>query len=230
MTSKLLIYNSHNGILLNVLSPWSLISSWLWVDSGCHQSDTILCRGLCFISFISSTYEAANYLFTCGWLQVELSTWASKHTPGSVWPKQMFNIDPYTHVSFVTLASWAWGVQSRLLLSWKCDQHASSNPHSIYLFCLLLPTVLPGCTDRGKNMRTTRYILIQNKSAAVTGRFFSFTCRLNIWVFPQSGCVNGTECRPNVRACMCVFVCLSDLPSLPCLFLDHTDCRELDLM
>lgn len=84
------------------------------------------------------------------------------------------------------------------LLSWKCDQHASSNPLSIYLFYLPLPTVLPDWTRRKK--------VIQNKSAALTGCFLFLYLQpefLSGFFFPQNEC--GTECRQHT---MCVWTCV----------------------
>lgn len=109
------------------------------------------------------------------------------------------------------------------LLSWKCDQHASSNPLSIYLFYLPLPTVLPDWTRRKK--------VIQNKSAALTGCFLFlylqpeflsgfFFLRMNVGLNAGS-----TQC-----VCGHVCVCLCDLLSPLFLILAHTDCRlKLDL-
>ncbi len=73
--------------------------------------------------------------------------------------------------------------------------------------------------NRQKNLWTSGYIVIQNKSTALTGWFFFFTSRLNSCLFSQSGCVNRTECRHSVcvdvwsPVCMCVCVCV--ICSLP---------------
>lgn len=98
---------------------------------------------------------------------------------------------------------------------------ARSNPLSIHLFCSPASHCAPRLNRPGKKIWTCDCNVIQNKTTALTGRFFFLTSKQNLC--SRSFRVNVWM---EVNACtVCVCVCLSVLPSLLFLFLELTDCE-----